>query len=78
MGERQQITYMQARIVRLASLLWDMPINDAASIFMRGGALAYIERNFGLFHMEGDEAVLADVEAYLAHKGVHVRGKAAG
>lgn len=74
MGERQQITYMQARIVRLASLLWEMPINDVAGVFMRGGALDYIERNFGLFHMEGDEAILTDVEAYLAHKGVLARG----
>ena len=37
---------------------------------MPADALGYILRNFGLFHMEGDEAELHDVEEYLASKGV--------
>lgn len=30
----------------------------------------WLSRNFGLFHMEGDDAVLEDVTVYLKNRGV--------
>lgn len=69
MGERQQITYMQVRIVRMACKTWSMSMRDVISLFAEHDVLGYIERNFGLFHMEGDNAVFDDVCAYLRNKG---------
>ena len=70
MNERQQIIYMQTRILRLASEEWNKPIEVIAELFAQYGVLHYIEECFGIFHVEGDEAVLEDVATYLKSKGV--------
>lgn len=70
MNERQQIIYMQTRIMRLASEEWNKPIEIIAELFAQYGVLHYIEECFGIFHVEGDEAVLEDVATYLKNKGV--------
>ena len=61
---------MQARIVRMASLRWDVSLHDAASLLLDSGALAYVYECFDYFHLEGDDAVLDDLEDYLAERGV--------
>ena len=70
MPERSQMIHMLVRIARLAAERWGMPLSRAAMILGSSDAFYYISRNFGLFHMEGDEAVLDDVEEFLAAKGV--------
>ena len=32
----------------------------------------YIEAGYGIFHCEGDEAVLEDIDEFLARKGIDV------
>ena len=70
MNERQQIIYMQTRIMRLASEEWNKPIEVIAELFAQYGVLHYIEECFGILHVEGDKAVLEDVATYLKNKGV--------
>jgi hypothetical protein len=72
MGERQQITYLQTRITRMACREWGMPMREVIDVFEQHDVLGYIERNFGLLHMEGDDAVFDDVTCYLRSKGVVV------
>ena len=72
MTEEHQIVHMLVRVPRLAAQRWCMFLTQAMSILGPYDALGYIRRNFGLFHMEGDEAVLDDVEEYLAAKGVAI------
>jgi hypothetical protein len=72
MSENQQITYMQARIVRLAAEEWNMSIKDVVSMFTEFKVLHYIRECFGIFHVEGDYAVLDDIVGYLDNKGVKV------
>lgn len=62
--------HMLVRIARLAAERWSMPLSKAAEILGSSDAFGYVARNFGLFHMEGDEAILDDVEEYLAVKGM--------
>lgn len=78
MNERQQIIYMQARIVRLASENWKKPIQVIAVLFAEYDVLQYIEECFGIFHVEGDEAVLEDITAYLNNRGVTVSAEIRG
>ena len=54
MNKDQQITCMQARLVRLASEEWDMSIKAVASLFAEFGVLLFIRNCFGIFHVEGD------------------------
>lgn len=72
MSEETQALFMQARIVRLASLRWQTPIQRVATTLLDSGALAYVRDSFDFFHLEGDEAVLDDVEDYLQAHGVNV------
>lgn len=69
MNERQQIIYMQARIIRLASEKWGMSIKMIAELFSKFDVLRYIENCFGIFHVEGDDAIFEDVKMYLKNKG---------
>lgn len=76
MGERQQITYMQVRIVRLACHRLCLSLAEVVALFNSCDVFGYIERNFGLFHMEGDDAVFDDVVAYMDRKGALPHGAA--
>lgn len=69
MNERQQITYMQVRIVRMAAERWRKSLAEVTELFDRYSVLEYIEENFGLLHLEGDEAVFEDVCGYLHNRG---------
>lgn len=69
MSERQQILYMQTRMIRHASEKWNRPIEMISGLFETYGVLQYIEECFEVFHVEGDEAILEDVTEYLENKG---------
>lgn len=72
MDEKTQITFMQTRIIRLASEEWHLPIEKVAELFKSVDVLGYIEIGFGIFHCEGDEAVLEDIQEFLEKKGVSI------
>ena len=38
-------------------------------IFKETDVFGYIEKGYGIFHCEGDEAVLEDIEEFLESKG---------
>ena len=59
MSERNQITYMQLRLVRMASEKTKYKVFE------------YIRDCFGIFHAEGDEAVWEDLIPYLRNRGCH-------
>ena len=70
MDENRQITFMQTRISRMASLRWGLSMRQVMQLFSENGVLEYIEECFDYFHLEGDEAVFEDVEEYLRKRGV--------
>lgn len=70
MSEESQIIHMMVRVSRLAADRWGMSLSKVMEVFSPADALGYVARNFGLFHMEGDEAVLDDVEEYLVSRAV--------
>ena len=69
MTERDQITHMQVRIARMASERWGIPVDETARIFAKYQLFEYIRDCFGIFHVEGDEAVWEDIVAYLKSRG---------
>ena len=69
MSERSQITYMQIRIARIATVEWHVSIAEVAQIFSQYQVFEYIRDCFGIFHVEGDEAVWEDIVPYLKTRG---------
>lgn len=60
---------MQLRLVRMASEKWNLSIGEAADIFGKYKVFEYIRDCFGIFHVEGDEAIWEDLIPYLRNKG---------
>ena len=69
MDEKLQIIFMQMRLLRMASRKWKMTLQDATRFFKQHGVFGYIEQLFGVFHVEGDEAVFNDICNYVKLKG---------
>ncbi len=72
MSEKAEIIFMQTRIIRLASEEWHMPIKKVLDLFGKIDVLGYIEKCYGIFHCEGDEAVLEDITELLRERGVNI------
>ena len=67
MSEKTEITFMQTRLIRLASEEWQI-----IHLFKEADVLGYIEKCYGIFHCEGDEAVLEDITEFLQRKGIEI------
>ncbi|WP_075721687.1 DUF3791 domain-containing protein [Roseburia sp. 499] len=72
MSEKSEITFMQTRLIRLASEEWHLPIEKIVDLFKKVDVLGYIETGYGIFHCEGDDAVLEDISEFLERKGLKV------
>ena len=72
MSESQQILFMQIRILRMMAEKCSLSLKQAAEIFEQYGVLAFIREGFGIFHVEGDEAVFEEVKSFLRSKGATV------
>ncbi len=72
MNREAEITFMQTRLIRLASERWHLTIDEVLDLFKDADVLGYIENGYGIFHCEGDEAVLEDIAEMLKGKGIEV------
>lgn len=72
MNEKSEVIFMQTRMLRLASEEWQIPIEKVVEIFRKTNVFSYIDAGYGIFHCEGDEAVLEDIDGFLARKGIDV------
>lgn len=75
MSTQGEILFMQTRIIRLAATRWDTSIQKVSSLFDRTGILKYISDQYDVFHMEGDQAVLDELEEVLEAKGVQIHAE---
>ena len=76
MSREFEILFMQTRLIRLAAEEWKMPIGKVAALFRDMDVFGYIEAGDGIFHCEGDYAVLDDVSDFLSRKGISVHAEA--
>jgi hypothetical protein len=56
---------MQVRIARLFAERRGLSLTDAARLMAQAGSFDFIANNFAALHVEGDEAVLDEVVAYM-------------
>ncbi|KUE75258.1 DUF3791 domain-containing protein [Subdoligranulum sp. AM23-21AC] len=73
MTRKEEILYMQTRLLRLAASHWSHSDDEIQSIFVKYGVYEYIEDGYELFHLEGDEAVLQEIAEMLKRKGVDLK-----
>jgi hypothetical protein len=69
MSEQMQILHMQVRMVRIATEKFGISVGDAARLFSQYQVFEYIRDCFGIFHVEGDEAIWDDLILFLRSKG---------
>ncbi|MBQ4014117.1 MAG: DUF3791 domain-containing protein [Treponema sp.] len=72
MTQAQQILFMQIRLLRIMAEKYSLSLKETAEIFRQYDVLPFIREGFGIFHVEGDEAVFEEVKAYLKSKGAAV------
>ncbi len=72
MNEQEQILFMQIRLLRMSAEKFNLSLKEVAELFEKFDVLKYIRNGFGIFHVEGDEAVFEDVKHYLKSKGAAV------
>ncbi|WP_295251178.1 DUF3791 domain-containing protein [uncultured Catenibacterium sp.] len=68
MRRETEITFMQTRLIRLASEEWQLPVEQVIYIFKEYDVLGYIEIGYGIFSCEGDGVVLDDIADFLKRK----------
>jgi hypothetical protein len=72
MSEREEIVFMQVRLLRIASEEWQIPIQRVSLLFDKYNIFKFIEECYDVFHMEGDDAVFDEIKMVLKGKGVDV------
>ncbi len=63
--QKEDLYQIQVRLFRLAQLKWDISASKCSEIFNRYDIYGYIETCYEIYHVQGDEASLADIEKYL-------------
>lgn len=69
MNEEQQILFMQIRLIRMTSEKLGLTLKQAAELFDKFKVLSFIRDCWGIFHIEGDNAVYEEIREYLISKG---------
>ena len=69
MTERAEMTFMHARIARIATQKWGVSICEVGRLFDQYKAFQHIRDCYDLYHVEGDEAVWEDMQPYFHNKG---------
>lgn len=69
---KNEIEHMQVRLFRLAWKKWNMTKKECAEIFDNYSVDEYIRSLYEVFHVQGDEANICEIEDYLKTKGVSV------
>ena len=69
MSETEQILFMQIRLLRMMAEKYGVTLKQAAQTFAEYNVLPFIREGFGIFHVEGDEAVFEEVKGFLKSKG---------
>ena len=70
LNKRDDIFMLQVRLFRLAQLKWNKSAEECEQLFKKYDLNEYIETCYEEYHVQGDEANLADLEHYLKVKGL--------
>lgn len=63
--QKDDLYQIQVRLFRLAQLKWNISASKCSEIFNKYDIYGYIETCYEIYHVQGDETNLADIEKYL-------------
>ncbi len=69
---KDDLFMLQVRLFRLAQMRWKKSAIECEQIFLKYDVNDYIEDCYEEYHVQGDEANMDDVEAYLRKKGFEI------
>jgi len=72
MTQKDDIFLIQIRLFRLAQQRWKKTAEECEAIFTKNDINKYIATCYEEYHVQGDEANLNDIEAYLQNRGVDI------
>ena len=72
MTEKEEVLFMKIRLLELASEKWKLTREDAANVFDKNDVYSFISDLYDEFHVQGDDANLAEIDTWLRTKGVRV------
>ncbi len=72
MNKRDDLFIIQIRLFRLAQLKWNKTAEECEKIFKQNKIFEYIATCYEIYHVQGDDANLADIEKYLENNDVNV------
>lgn len=70
--EDHEILHMQIRLFRLACKTWNKSSTECIKIFDDYDVDGYVREMYEMFHVQGDEANLEEIQKYLIKKGVEL------
>ncbi len=65
MNKRDDLFIIQIRLFRLAQLKWNKTAKECEEIFKQNKIFEYIATCYEEYHVQGDDANLADIERYI-------------
>lgn len=67
--QEEDLYQIQVRLFRLFQLNENISMSECSKIFKKYDVYSYIETCYEIYHMQGDEANLTDIENYLNVQG---------
>ncbi len=67
--QKEDLYQIQIRLFRLAQIRWNLTTCDCRNLFKKYSVYDYIETCYEVYHIQGDEENLKDMEKYLKNQG---------
>ena len=72
MNKRDDLFIIQIRLFRLSQLKWNKTAEECKKIFKQNKIFEYIATCYEIYHVQGDNANLADIEQYMKNNDVEI------
>lgn len=70
--QKDDLFQIQVRVFRTFQLKWDLDFAECSELFNKYDIYNYIETCYEIFHTQGDDASVADIEKYLQNNGYKI------
>lgn len=67
--QKEDLYQIQVRLFRLAQIKWQISAPQCSELFKEYDIYAYISNCYEIYHAQGDEASLYDIEKYMENLG---------
>lgn len=69
----KQLLYLQSSILLALHTHCGLSQKEVSNILKRVDLLGYIEKNYGIYHIEGIYSILDDIKRYLSEYNINIK-----